>query len=51
LQFDLDQPAFQRLLAHRLGRAVLLTNRTDWSAEQVVAGTAASSRWSGSFEG
>ena len=26
------------LLAHRLGRTVLLTNRTDWSAEQVVAG-------------
>jgi len=38
LQFDFDQSAFQRLLAHRLGRTVLLTNRTDWSAEQVVAG-------------
>lgn len=38
LQFDFDQLAFQRLLAHRLGRTVLLTNRMDWTAEQVVAG-------------
>lgn len=26
------------MLAHRLGRTVLLTNRLDWTAEQVVAG-------------
>jgi transposase len=38
LQFDLDTAAWQHLLAHRLGRTVLLTNRLDWSAEQVVAG-------------
>lgn len=38
LQFDLDQAAWQRLLAHRLGRTILLTNRLDWTAEQVVAG-------------
>ena len=38
LQFDFDHQAFQRLLAHRLGRTVLLTNRMDWTAEQVVSG-------------
>lgn len=38
LQFDLDTSAWQRLLDHRLGRTVLLTNRMDWSAEQVVNG-------------
>ena len=38
LQFDLDTAAWQRLLDHRLGRTVLLTNRMDWSAEQVVKG-------------
>jgi transposase len=38
LQFDFDHIALQRLLAHRLGRTVLLTNRLDWTAEQVVAG-------------
>jgi transposase len=38
LQFDFDHNALQRLLAHRLGRTVLLSNRLDWTAEQVVAG-------------
>lgn len=38
LQFDFDNQAFERLLAHRLGRTTLLTNRLDWTAEQVVAG-------------
>lgn len=38
LQFDFDHAAYQHLLAHRLGRTVLLTNRMDWTAEQVVAG-------------
>lgn len=38
LQFDFDNAAFERLLAHRLGRTVLLTNRLDWTAEQVVQG-------------
>lgn len=38
LQFDVDQAALERLLARRLGRTVLVTNRLDWSAEQVIAG-------------
>ncbi len=37
LQFDFDHAAFERLLARRLGRTTLLTNRLDWTAEQVVA--------------
>ena len=38
LQFDFDNAALQNLVVHRLGRTVLLTNRLDWTAEQVVAG-------------
>jgi transposase len=38
LQFDLDHAALEHVLAHRLGRTTLLTNRMDWTAEQVVAG-------------
>ena len=38
LQFDFDHKGLDRLLANRLGRTVLLTNRMDWTAEQVVAG-------------
>ena len=38
LQFDFNSEAWQRLLTHRLGRTVLLTNRMDWTAEQVAAG-------------
>jgi transposase len=38
LQFDFNHPAFQKLLTHRLGRTVLLTDRMDWTAEQVVSG-------------
>jgi transposase len=40
LQFDFDSDALPQLLNQRLGRTVLLTNRLDWSAEQVVAGYA-----------
>jgi len=40
LEFDFDNAAFERLLARRLGRTTLLTNRLDWTAEQVVAGYA-----------
>ena len=38
LQFDFNNDAWQRLLTHRFGRTVLLTNRMDWTAEQVAAG-------------
>jgi transposase len=38
LQFDFDTAAWQRLVAHRFGRTVLLTNRMDWTAEQVALG-------------
>jgi transposase len=38
LQFDFDPAAYQRLLTHRLGRTVLLSNRLGWTAEQVIAG-------------
>jgi precorrin-6B methylase 1 len=38
LQFDVDQAAWQRLLARRLCRTVLMTNRLDWSVEQAIAG-------------
>lgn len=38
LQFDMDTTAFNQLMAQRLGRTVLMTNRMDWNAEQVVAG-------------
>ena len=38
LQLDFDSAALPQLLNQRLGRTVLLTNRMDWSAEQVVAG-------------
>jgi len=38
LQFDFNHSAFHKLLTHRLGRTVLLTNRMDWTAEQVVNG-------------
>lgn len=40
LQFDFDSAALNRLLNQRLGRTTLLTNRLDWSSEQVVAGYA-----------
>jgi len=40
LQFDFDHAAFERLMGHRLGRTTLITNRMDWTAEQVVAGYA-----------
>jgi transposase len=38
LQFALDSAALNRLIEQRLGRTVLITNREDWTAEQVVAG-------------
>src|ERR1039457_6844003 len=41
LQFDFDTASWQRLVAQRLGRTVLLTNRMDWTAEQVALGYSA----------
>jgi transposase len=38
LQFDFNIAAWERSLTHRFGRTVLLTNRMDWTAEQVAAG-------------
>jgi transposase len=38
LQFDFNTTAWQRLVDHRFGRTILLTNRMDWSAEQVALG-------------
>lgn len=35
--FEIDSAALNRLMTHRLGRTILITNRLDWSAEQVVA--------------
>jgi transposase len=38
LTFEVDNQALLQLWSQRLGRTVLLTNRMDWTAEQVVAG-------------
>jgi transposase len=38
LSFQVDNQALQQLWFQRLGRTVLITNRLDWAAEQVVAG-------------
>jgi transposase len=38
LQFDVDSSAFNRLMTQRLGRTVLMTNRMDWTEEQVIEG-------------
>jgi transposase len=38
LQFDLAPKGLQKLIDLRLGRTVLITNRMDWTAEQVAAG-------------
>jgi transposase len=38
LSFQADHPALEQLWSRRLGRTVLLTNRLDWTAEQVLAG-------------
>jgi transposase len=38
LTFEVNSQALLQLWSQRLGRTVLLTNRTDWTAQQVVAG-------------
>jgi transposase len=37
LVFQVDHAALQKLLMHRLGRTLVITNRLAWTAEQVVA--------------
>ena len=36
LQFDFDHQALERLMAQRLGRTVLISNRFDWTEEQLI---------------
>jgi transposase len=38
LRFDVNHDAFQHLYSHRLGRTLMLTNRSNWSAAQIVEG-------------
>lgn len=38
LQFDVDTAALNRLMTQRLGRTILMSNRMEWAAEQVVSG-------------
>jgi transposase len=38
LQFDVDTAAWNRLMTQRLGRTILMSNRMEWTAEQVVGG-------------
>lgn len=51
LPSDVDQAAFERLLARRLGRTVLLTSLLDWSAEEVIAGYSGQQRIERVFRG
>jgi transposase len=51
LQFDFDSAAWHKLLTHRLGRTVLLTNRMDWTAEQVAASYSAQQQIEQVFRG
>ena len=38
LQFDVDTAAWNQLRTQRLGRTILMSNRMEWTAEQVVSG-------------
>jgi len=51
LSFQVDHAALQELLTHRLGRTLLLTNRRDWTAEQVVAAYASQQELEQVFRG
>lgn len=51
LRFDFDHQAWLSLMAHRLGRTVLLSNRMDWSAEQIVAAYSGQQRIEQVFRG
>jgi transposase len=51
LTFEVNHAALQELLNHRLGRTLLLTNRGDWTAEQVVAAYASQQELEQVFRG
>ena len=51
MSFQVDHAALQELLTHRLGRTLLLTNRRDWTAEQVVAAYASQQELEQVFRG
>jgi transposase len=51
LSFQVDHAALQELITHRLGRTLLLTNRRDWTSEQVVAAYASQQELEQVFRG
>jgi transposase len=51
LFFQVDHAVLQQLLTHRLGRTLLLTNRGDWTAEQVGAAYASQQELEQVFQG
>jgi len=51
LSFQVDHTAVQELLARRLGRTLLLTNRQGWTSEQVVAAYASQQELEQVFRG
>jgi transposase len=51
LTFEVDTHALQQLWTRRLGRTLLLTNRMDWTAEQVVDGYSGQQRIERVFRG
>jgi len=51
LFFQVDHAALQQLVTHRLGRTLLLTNRDDWTVEQVVAAYASQQELEQVFRG
>jgi transposase len=51
LQFDINFVAWSKLVTYRLGRTVLLTNRMDWTAEQVADGYSAQQQIEQVFRG
>jgi transposase len=51
LSFQVDHAALQELITHRLGRTLLLTNRGDWTPEQIVAAYASQQELEQVFRG
>lgn len=37
LQFEVDSGEFHKLMTSRLGRTILINNRTEWTADQIVS--------------